>query len=122
MPRGDRRGPAGWGPMTGRGAGYCAGYQVPGFLNRWVGRFRGRCSFGPRGGGHGWRRACFFGPWGPGYPVSPYAGVPGGYDPGVEAEFLSKEADYLKQELKAIETRLAQLEKDKKESLGASQD
>lgn len=33
MPRGDRTGPAGRGPMTGRGAGYCAGYPVPGFMN-----------------------------------------------------------------------------------------
>ena len=30
MPRGDRTGPAGMGPMTGRGAGYCAGYPMPG--------------------------------------------------------------------------------------------
>ncbi|MGI6097596.1 MAG: DUF5320 domain-containing protein, partial [Dethiobacteria bacterium] len=26
MPRGDGSGPAGMGPMTGRAAGYCAGY------------------------------------------------------------------------------------------------
>ncbi|MFO8052009.1 MAG: DUF5320 domain-containing protein [Thermoplasmatota archaeon] len=31
MPRGDRTGPWGAGPMTGRGAGYCAGYRHPGF-------------------------------------------------------------------------------------------
>ncbi len=33
MPAGDRTGPAGLGPMTGRAAGYCAGYPVPGFMN-----------------------------------------------------------------------------------------
>jgi len=33
MPGGDRTGPAGMGPMTGRAAGYCAGYPVPGFMN-----------------------------------------------------------------------------------------
>ena len=33
MPRGDRTGPAGMGPMTGRAAGYCAGYAAPGFMN-----------------------------------------------------------------------------------------
>ena len=38
MPRGDRTGPAGMGPMTGRGAGYCAGYSVPGFANPAFGR------------------------------------------------------------------------------------
>jgi hypothetical protein len=38
MPRGDRTGPLGWGPMTGRAAGYCAGYPVPGYLNPALGR------------------------------------------------------------------------------------
>jgi len=33
MPRGDGTGPAGMGPMTGRAAGYCAGYPVPGYAN-----------------------------------------------------------------------------------------
>jgi hypothetical protein len=38
MPRGDGTGPAGMGPMTGRAAGYCAGYGVPGFMNPAPGR------------------------------------------------------------------------------------
>lgn len=33
MPRGDRTGPAGLGPMTGRAAGFCAGYPTPGYMN-----------------------------------------------------------------------------------------
>lgn len=33
MPRGDGTGPTGMGPMTGRAAGYCAGYATPGFAN-----------------------------------------------------------------------------------------
>jgi len=37
MPRGDGTGPAGMGPMTGRAAGYCAGYPAPGFMNPAVG-------------------------------------------------------------------------------------
>ena len=41
MPRGDRTGPWGLGPMTGRAAGYCAGYPVPGFMNPTVGFGRG---------------------------------------------------------------------------------
>jgi hypothetical protein len=58
MPRGDRTGPSGLGPMTGRAAGYCAGYPVPGFMNsvRGFGRGRGR-GFGlgwGRGYGRGW--------------------------------------------------------------------
>ncbi|MEA1871201.1 MAG: DUF5320 family protein, partial [Candidatus Bipolaricaulota bacterium] len=35
MPRGDRTGPGGMGPMTGRGAGYCSGSAAPGFMNSW---------------------------------------------------------------------------------------
>ncbi|MEW5867539.1 MAG: DUF5320 domain-containing protein [Bacillota bacterium] len=62
MPRGDGTGPAGFGPMTGRAAGYCAGYPVPGYMNP-VG-FR-RAGFWRRpwlgwgagfGRGRGWRR------------------------------------------------------------------
>jgi hypothetical protein len=42
MPFGDRTGPRGMGPMTGRGAGYCAGSGQAGFANplswgRWFG-------------------------------------------------------------------------------------
>jgi len=33
MPFGDGTGPMGLGPMTGRAAGYCAGYSVPGYMN-----------------------------------------------------------------------------------------
>ncbi len=38
MPFGDGTGPAGMGPMTGREAGYCAGYSVPGYMNPYRGR------------------------------------------------------------------------------------
>jgi len=42
MPFGDGTGSRGMGPMTGRGAGYCAGFGQPGFANpipgrRWFG-------------------------------------------------------------------------------------
>ena len=37
----------GMGPMTGRGAGYCAGYNVPGYLNPGGGRI---AAFGPFAG------------------------------------------------------------------------
>ena len=75
MPFGDGTGPMGLGPMTGRGAGLCAGYGRPGFASPRPGYPRpygyGHLtpvwprwghSFG-RGFGRGWRR------WGPyGYP------------------------------------------------------
>jgi len=38
MPFGDGTGPAGMGPMTGRAAGFCAGYSVPGYMNPVAGR------------------------------------------------------------------------------------
>jgi len=56
MPGGDRTGPSGMGPRTGRALGFCNGYNSPGFLNAGVGRmFFGR----GRGLGRaaGWRRA-----------------------------------------------------------------
>jgi hypothetical protein len=39
MPRGDGTGPMGLGPMTGRAAGYSAGYPTPGFMNPYGARF-----------------------------------------------------------------------------------
>ena len=39
MPGGDRTGPLGLGPRTGRGLGYCSGYNRPGFMSRAFGRF-----------------------------------------------------------------------------------
>lgn len=48
MPWGDATGPAGLGPMTGRAAGYCAGFGMPGYLNPGFG-YRG--AFPPMGRG-----------------------------------------------------------------------
>ena len=38
MPRGDGTGPMGMGPMTGRAAGFCAGYSAPGFMSPYWGQ------------------------------------------------------------------------------------
>ena len=54
MPRGDRTGPWGQGPMTGRAAGYCAGYSVPGFMNPVPGQGAG-LGRGVWGRGRGYR-------------------------------------------------------------------
>lgn len=49
MPYGDGTGPRRFGPVTGRQAGFCAGYAVPGYANFAPGwACRG-------GGGRGWR-------------------------------------------------------------------
>ena len=55
MPRGDKTGPLGAGPMTGRAAGYCAGYPVPGYMNP-VGGYGRRGRGRGRGWGRGFRR------------------------------------------------------------------
>jgi len=49
LPRGNRTGPLGLGPRTGRGLGYCSGYTTPGFTKNfgYFGRGFGR-GFGMR--------------------------------------------------------------------------
>ncbi|MCD6184096.1 MAG: DUF5320 domain-containing protein [Thermovirga sp.] len=112
MPRGDRTGPAGMGPMTGRRAGYCAGFPVPGYMNPWGGRGYygwGRGGFWRWGrGGRGFGRR-FWGPW-------PYAGVVPPEAPYAEPtaeeekELLKDQAEALQKELEAIKKRLEELE------------
>jgi hypothetical protein len=67
MPRGDRSGPMGMGPRSGRAAGYCAGYPVAGYANPLPGRGAYGGGGGRGGRGHrnwyyatgltGWQRA-----------------------------------------------------------------
>ena len=73
MPGGDGTGPGGLGPMTGRAAGYCAGYAVPGYMNPIGGRGFG--AFG-RGRGGGWGRRNWF--YATGLTGWQRAGVPAG--------------------------------------------
>jgi hypothetical protein len=72
MPGGDGTGPGGMGPMTGRAAGFCAGYPVPGFMNPIGGRLGLGLGRG-RGMGRGMGRRPFNGYQSPGY------GAYGGY-------------------------------------------
>jgi len=44
MPRGDKTGPEGAGPMTGRGMGSCPGSGTPGSVRQGTGRGAGRRS------------------------------------------------------------------------------
>jgi len=128
MPRGDGTGPAGLGPMTGRAAGYCAGYSVPGFMNPAGGRFYSRAGLG-LGAGRGGRgyRNFYYATGLPGY-VRYSMGLPAwgnvGYipnvanpfftaqniDPKQEAEVLKNQAEFLSQQLNNIQTRLNELE------------
>jgi hypothetical protein len=120
MPGGDRTGPLGYGPMTGRGAGYCAGYPVPGYANpipgrRWFshgrGFGRGRGWFGR---GRGWRHWYYatglpgWAAYGMGSYPYPYVPEP---TPKEETEMLKEQAELLKNELKDIQDRISTLEK-----------
>ena len=118
MPRGDGTGPGGMGPMTGRAAGYCAGYGVPGFANpvggRGLGMGWGRG--GGRGMGMGWRRGWGRGPGGGwGFAPAPFAGAYAAPEPtseeGVAA--LRDQADWLKQQLESVNSRLQELQHEK---------
>jgi len=70
MPFGDGTGPAGMGPMTGRAAGFCAGYPMPGYMNPAIGRTGFYGSGGPAFGPYG---AGLYG-YGAGGYAAPYAG------------------------------------------------
>jgi hypothetical protein len=119
MPFGDRTGPLGLGPRTGRAMGYCAGFPGPGSMNTipgrgWFGGGRGR-GRGWFGGGRGWRHQY----WATGLPSWARAGY--GYPTfGVypytptakeEMDSLKDQAEFFKQQLDDIQNRISTLEK-----------
>jgi hypothetical protein len=98
MPRGDRTGPMGAGPMTGRGAGYCAGNAAPGFAGGGGGAGRGR----GMGFGRGFGRGGGFGR-GAGW-AAPFAGYAGtGPTPDQELSALKQQADAIQARIRALE-------------------
>lgn len=130
MPRGDRTGPNGMGPMTGRAAGFCAGAGAPGYANYGFGRGfgawgRGRgagCGFGRGGGGgrfRGWfNRIGFMGrqrayggvpAWG-GDPAYVYYGTPAMPTREQELDSLKAQAEYLEDALESIQIQIKNLE------------
>jgi len=126
MPYGDRTGPWGLGPMTGRRAGYCAGYPMPGYMNPYVPGFgRGRGFGFGWGRGRGfrwfWRRTLYVPPpaYYP-YPDYPYRGpgyYPDRYAPPTRADemaYLEDLAESLERELSAIRKRLDELSKERR--------
>lgn len=105
MPRGDRTGPMGMGPMTGRGAGYCNGFAAPGFANP-VG-FKGGfgCGFG-RGRGH---RNMFRATGMPGWGHEHYAYSGSRAATFDEKAFLTNQAELLENQLQQVKKRLSSL-------------
>ncbi len=121
MPRGDRTGPQGMGPMTGRAAGYCAGYDSPGYGNPrfgrayGVGRGYGGGAYG--GGGRGWRNMYYatglpgWARWGGGYrPSYAFADPYVEPDADVQKQALRNQADALQVQLDLVKKRLSDLE------------
>ena len=130
MPGGDGTGPAGFGPMTGRAAGFCAGYSAPGYANPVGGR--GYWGRGYRGGGRGrrnwyyasglpgWVRANqgmpAWGGYAGGYTAERYAGSPpAAVSPQQQQEALKQQAEYLQQSLDDINKRIEELENEESE-------
>ena len=112
--------------MTGRGAGFCAGYGVPGYMNpipgRGFGMGFGRGRGGGRGGGRGWRnmfyatgltgwqRAAAGWPMAGGVP--PYAAAPTREQ---QLEALKGQAEYFEGALGDLRKRIGELEAEKAE-------
>lgn len=129
MPKGDRTGPMGTAPRTGRTMGYCSGYSVPGFMTPGAGYGYGQ----GMGYGRGWGRgmglgrtrgrgrfcnqpypaADFFPPI-PGFrtPYNPWGAAE--ITPEQEQIILKSEAKILKDEIAQIEKRIKELEGEKK--------
>jgi hypothetical protein len=127
MPAGDGTGPMGMGPMSGRAAGFCAGYDAPCYANpspsRGFGRGFGRGFWGRggRGGGRGWRHWYYatglpgwarFG-YGPAGGVPPYTAYGAPYAPTMtreqEIEMLKEQAKYFQDALGDITKRIEEL-------------
>jgi hypothetical protein len=105
------------GPMTGRGAGYCAGYDAPGTMNPMPGRGFGMGWGGGWGRGRGWRH----GYYATGLPGWARFGPVRGWAYGSYARPLTKEqeidslkaqAGWLKEQLDAINQCLTELEQE----------
>ena len=112
MPGGDRTGPRGTGPMTGRAAGVCAGYGQPGYANAGVGPRVGLgrgawCT--PRGRGY---RHVFYGT---GLPAWARPMPCGGTQPPTREEqqrLLRQQAQQIEQYLSEVNQRLDDLAKE----------
>jgi hypothetical protein len=127
MPRGDGTGPAGFGPMTGRAAGFCAGYNTPGYMNPAGGRGYGFGRGFGRGLGRGWGRGYGRGRWS-GYAAAPgwYGGFYPAYAPAAypnspdysaseEKAVLSDQVKALQEDLEAMNKRLKELDEEAQE-------
>lgn len=105
MPRGDGTGPNGMGSMSGRNLGYCNGYETPGFAKG------GRCGagFGGRRGrnfARGFRRENGFANAMNRRTINNEMSQNSQAD---EANYLFEEIKVIKDQLKVLETKLAEI-------------
>lgn len=107
MPAGNRMGPFNRGPQTGRGMGFCAGYDQPGYAHAGTREF-GYCrgAFGGRGhrnwfhatGLTGWERMRGFN--------STYPSAPQGSPMKDEQEILKDQEKWLEDQLEQVRSQL----------------
>lgn len=116
MPGGDKTGPLGMGPLTGRGAGYCRGYGMPGYANRWGAAGWGG-GYGRGGYGRGWRNRWFATgvpgwAWSPSYAAASPVNATRS-SAGSERGWLEEQAAFLRSELAEIDRRISELKTEK---------
>ena len=111
MPGGDRTGPRGLGSRTGRGLGYCSGYDTPGYIKgpgMGFGRGWGRGWGVGYGRGRGW-----------GYRIPMYAPIYPSYHDGIlptvtpenQINVLKQEKEYLESQMDGINNAIADISK-----------
>jgi len=109
MPQGDRTGPIGQGPRTGRSLGFCSGYDTPGYAKGFGGGMGRGFGFGRgRGSGMGYGMGHNFGLAFTGF----FQGLHWTYavSKDDEIKLLKSQAEVLNRTQKDIEKRLDELE------------
>lgn len=116
MPAGNGTGPLGYGPRTGRAAGYCAGFGRPGFMTPGPGRGTG---FGFRGRGGGRRRGFWCAPWAGPAPGFWARGAPAAEFVGPtrrqEREMLQGQIESMENALSELKQRMSELEAERQQ-------
>ncbi len=119
MPGGDGTGPNSRGPMTGRGAGFCAGFGMPGHANsggRGSGRGMSNRAYGYRGSfgrGRGFRNQ-YYATGMPGWMRSTGGQSFSSMTKEEELQSLKDQANYFKSAMDDISGRIKELESDEK--------
>jgi hypothetical protein len=118
MPHGDRTGPMGQGPRTGRSAGFCNRYDMAGYADRGAGKMVGGRRNMSAGGGRG-HRHWYYATGLPGrvrgggnFPRSFWGDptVPPAVSPSEELDMLKDEAGYFEKTLDEIKKHISKLE------------